>query len=174
MDQLTFLVPAEYDGATVQTFLRRGCGFSSRMLARVPPGGGRHPGGWRAAAHHRLCADGTNLGATPAGRYGEGGAGGVSAGGGVRGQQPVGGEQAPYLAVHPSAGKPEPTLAAAVVGYYQKKGESHAFRPLGRLDRNTSGLLAAAKNAHVAYALGGGKIQKEYRAWPWVSWRERA
>ena len=34
MPGLTFTVPAEYDGATVQTFLRRGCGFSSRMLAR--------------------------------------------------------------------------------------------------------------------------------------------
>ncbi len=164
MDQLTFLVPAEYDGATVQTFLRRGCGFSSRMLARF------------RQVEDGILADGAPLrtidyvqtGQTLVLRLPED----------MVRVEPVEYplevvyedssllvvNKPPYLAVHPSAGKPEPTLAAAVVGYYQKKGESHAFRPLGRLDRNTSGLLAAAKNAHVAYALGGGKIQKEYRA----------
>jgi len=69
----------------------------------------------------------------------------------------------PYLAVHPSAGKPEPTLANIVVGYYQRQGTPLAFRPEGRLDRNTSGLLLAAKNAHVAYALTH-RVDKVYLA----------
>ncbi len=72
-------------------------------------------------------------------------------------------DKPPYLAVHPSAGKPEPTLANAVVGYYRRGGTPHAFRPVNRLDRNTSGLLLAAKNAHVAYALTH-RVEKTYLA----------
>lgn len=163
MDQLTFQVPPEYDGATVQTFLRRGCGFSSRMLARFR----QVEEGILAGGAPLRTIDYLQAGQTLVLRLPEDT---------VR-VEPVEYplevvyedaallvvNKPPYLAVHPSAGKTEPTLAAAVVGYYQRKGESHAFRPLGRLDRNTSGLLAAAKNAHVAYALGGG-IQKEYLA----------
>ena len=47
MPGLTFTVPAEYDGATVQNFLRRGCGLSWRMvgkLKQVP--GGSPPTAW--------------------------------------------------------------------------------------------------------------------------------
>lgn len=41
MPGLTFTVPAEYDGATVQNFLRRGCGLSWRMVVKLKqvPGG---------------------------------------------------------------------------------------------------------------------------------------
>ena len=69
----------------------------------------------------------------------------------------------PYLAVHPSAGKTDPTLANAVVAHYAVNGESLSFRPVNRLDRNTSGLLIAAKNAHAAFALTG-KTHKAYLA----------
>lgn len=69
----------------------------------------------------------------------------------------------PFLAVHPSAGKPDPTLANAVVGYYEKRGEVLSFRPLSRLDRNTSGLLPAAKNRHTAYAMRTA-FRKQYLA----------
>ena len=72
-------------------------------------------------------------------------------------------DKPPYLAVHPSAGKPEPTLANAVVGYFEREGTPLSFRPVNRLDRNTSGLLLAAKSPHVAYALAQ-KPQKEYLA----------
>ena len=72
-------------------------------------------------------------------------------------------DKPPYLAVHPSAFKPEPTLANAVVGYYAKHGQSHAFRPTNRLDRNTSGLLLTAKNSHMAFALAH-KVDKTYLA----------
>ncbi len=72
-------------------------------------------------------------------------------------------DKPPFLAVHPSAGKPDPTLANGVVAYFAEKGEPMSFRPLSRLDRNTSGLLLAAKDPHTAYLLSG-KIRKEYLA----------
>ena len=34
-------------------------------------------------------------------------------------------DKPPYLAVHPSAGKPDPTLANGVVADYEKKGEKN-------------------------------------------------
>ncbi len=72
-------------------------------------------------------------------------------------------DKPPYLAVHPSAGKPDPTLANAVVAYFERQGEPHLFRPLSRLDRNTSGLLLCAKDAHTAHLLTG-KVSKDYLA----------
>ena len=67
------------------------------------------------------------------------------------------------LAVHPSKGHNEPTLAAAVIAHYEKQGGQLSFRPLNRLDRNTSGLLLAAKNAHSANLLSN-RTKKEYLA----------
>ena len=72
-------------------------------------------------------------------------------------------DKPPYLAVHPSAGKPEPTLANGVVAYFERKGTPLSFRPVNRLDRNTSGLLVAAKSSHVAFALAQ-KPEKVYFA----------
>lgn len=67
------------------------------------------------------------------------------------------------LAMHPSGGVQGVTLAAAVAGYFDRQGETRAFRPVGRLDRDTSGLVLAAKHAHAAHCLGG-KVYKEYDA----------
>ena len=72
-------------------------------------------------------------------------------------------DKPPYLAVHPSAGKPEATLANGVVAYFEKQGTPRSFRPVNRLDRNTSGLLLAAKNSHIAFIMAQ-KTHKEYLA----------
>ena len=67
------------------------------------------------------------------------------------------------IAVHPSAGRGEPTLADAVVYHYKNRATPSASRPINRLDRNTSGLLLAAKNPHAANLLNG-RTKKEYIA----------
>lgn len=163
MPGLTFTVPAEYDGATVQNFLRRGCGLSWRMVVKLK----QVPGG--------ISADGVALRTIDR----------VAAGQRVELILPEDSvriegvelplsvvyedeslllvDKPPYLAVHPSASKPEPTLANAVVAHFEREGQPLSFRPINRLDRNTSGLLLAAKNPHVAYALTG-KAYKEYLA----------
>lgn len=69
----------------------------------------------------------------------------------------------PFLAMHPSAGKTNPTLANAVISHYESEGEGHAFHPVNRLDKNTSGLVLVAKDAHTTYALQG-KSEKRYVA----------
>lgn len=162
-EALTFTVSAEYDGDTVQNFLRRECGLSWRMVVRLKhTENGITVDGEHARSIDRIKAGQTVILTMPAEQVKIEGA-----------ELPLDivyedehlliVNKPPYLAVHPSAGKPEPTLANAVVAYYEKCGVPHSFRPVNRLDRNTSGLLLVGKNPHVVYALAG-KVEKEYRA----------
>ena len=67
------------------------------------------------------------------------------------------------MPVHPSARHRDDTLATFFAAYCEQRGLQSAFRPINRLDRNTTGLCAAAKNTHAAYLLAGS-IKKEYVA----------
>jgi 23S rRNA pseudouridine1911/1915/1917 synthase len=53
------------------------------------------------------------------------------------------------MAVHPAGIYTIGTLANALRHYYLKKGIDMTSRPIGRLDRNTSGIVVFAKNSHV-------------------------
>lgn len=55
------------------------------------------------------------------------------------------------LAVHPSAGNRQVTLAGAVMNYY--KNTPFVFRAVSRLDKYTSGIVVVAKNAPCAFKL---------------------
>lgn len=55
----------------------------------------------------------------------------------------------PGMATHPSRGWGVGTLANAYSGLLQARGVRGAFRPVGRLDADTSGLVLCAKNAVV-------------------------
>lgn len=50
------------------------------------------------------------------------------------------------LVVHPTRTHPSGTLANGVIAYYLGKGEVHSFRPVNRLDKDTSGLMIVAKS----------------------------
>ncbi|TCS75294.1 23S rRNA pseudouridine1911/1915/1917 synthase [Effusibacillus lacus] len=50
------------------------------------------------------------------------------------------------LVVHPTKGHYTGTLANGVVHYWREQGETARFRPVHRLDKNTSGLLLIGKN----------------------------
>lgn len=54
----------------------------------------------------------------------------------------------PGSAVHPGPGHHGDTLGNFLAFYYQKQGITAGFHPVNRLDRGTSGLMAAAKNAY--------------------------
>ena len=68
--------------------------------------------------------------------------------------------------VHPTPRYPTGTMGNAVVGYWLSKGEAHPFRPIHRIDRNTSGVVVIAKNqfAHqqIAWQLEHYQIHKRY------------
>lgn len=66
------------------------------------------------------------------------------------------------LVVHPTKGYLSGTLANALVSHWQKQGHAYVFRPVHRLDRDTSGLVVIAKNPHVQECL---TAQHHTREW---------
>lgn len=163
MQELWYTVPKEYDGAKAGVFLRSGCGLSWRTVVRCKnlPDGITADGVWRRTIDpvytgqrvrlllpdDKVKIEGVDLPLDVV----------------YEDEHLLVVNKPPYLAVHPSAGKPEPTLANVVVHHYAQMGTPLSFRPVNRLDRNTSGLLLAAKNPHVAHALTGA-VKKEYTA----------
>lgn len=72
------------------------------------------------------------------------------------------------IAVHPSHGHFSTSLGNIVMWYYKSRGESFVFRPINRLDRGVSGVMAVAKNAYshtfAARLLHSGEFYREYLA----------
>ena len=68
------------------------------------------------------------------------------------------------MLVHPSRSRLTGTLANFVQGYYQKTGQSCAFHPITRLDRDTFGVVLLAKNPHIHSLLQAGPMEKVYHA----------
>ncbi|CAG7633198.1 RluA family pseudouridine synthase [Paenibacillus allorhizosphaerae] len=70
--------------------------------------------------------------------------------------------------VHPTHGHYTETLANGVVYYWMQKGESFRFRPVHRLDQETSGAIAVAKNPYVHQQISeqmqAHQLKKEYIA----------
>ncbi len=72
------------------------------------------------------------------------------------------------MLIHPSRATMTGTLANRVLHYYRSTGQSCAFHPVTRLDRDTFGIVLLAKNAHI-HALfndlhAEGMLQKTYHA----------
>ena len=68
------------------------------------------------------------------------------------------------MLIHPSRSCFQGTLANLAAGYYRKTGQSCAFHPLTRLDRDTFGIVLVAKNAHVHALLQAAGAKKTYHA----------
>ena len=61
--------------------------------------------------------------------------------------------KAPGLSVHPGPGHFSDTLGNFLLYYYDQSGQECDFHPVHRLDRGTSGLMAAAKHPHAQEVL---------------------
>ncbi|MEK5057773.1 MULTISPECIES: RluA family pseudouridine synthase [unclassified Paenibacillus] len=72
------------------------------------------------------------------------------------------------IIVHPTHGHYTGTLANGVVYYWAQKGEQVRFRPVHRLDQETSGVLCIAKNPyihqHISEQMIAGTVDKYYTA----------
>lgn len=75
-------------------------------------------------------------------------------------------DKPPYMPTHPSHNHTDDTLANALA--YKYRDVPFVFRPIGRLDRNTSGISLVAKHSIAAsylfYAKQKNLIQKKYIA----------
>ena len=58
------------------------------------------------------------------------------------------------IAVHPTLNYPDGTLANGWLYHLQQRGESGIFRPVNRIDKNTSGLVLCAKKRLCRTAAG--------------------
>lgn len=72
-------------------------------------------------------------------------------------------EKPPQLAVHPTLNYPGGTLANGYAAWAMQRGESPVFRPVNRIDKDTSGLVLAAKHAYAAPLLAQN-VEKLYYA----------
>lgn len=72
------------------------------------------------------------------------------------------------MPTHPSHGHFEDTLANAIAYIFEKRGLPFVFRPIGRLDRNTSGISLITKKSisasYLFHARQNGAIKKKYIA----------
>lgn len=72
------------------------------------------------------------------------------------------------MPTHPSHNHHYDTLANGIAHIYKLRGEPLVFRPMGRLDKNTSGLVILAKHAisaaFISHARRGGLMKKRYIA----------
>jgi 23S rRNA pseudouridine1911/1915/1917 synthase len=72
------------------------------------------------------------------------------------------------IIVHPTTGHWSNTLANGVVHMWMERGLKIRFRPIHRLDRETSGVLAVAKNPYVhqnvSEQMQAGTVDKTYMA----------
>ena len=72
-------------------------------------------------------------------------------------------EKPPQLAVHPTLNYPYDTLANGYAAWAAQQGISPVFRPVNRIDKDTSGLVLAAQNGYAAPLLAQ-RVEKLYYA----------
>ena len=158
MRELKLTVPAEFDGVQAQVFLKVR-GFSRRALIRLKQSGGLTRNGELLRTVDVVCA-GEELCVTLSDDS-------ESAEPNAALNAPVIYEdedivvfnKPPYMPVHPSIRHRGDTLANLFAAMYP----GLPFRPINRLDRNTSGLCVCAKNQYAASVLSG-TLSKVYYA----------
>ncbi len=160
MRVLEYAVPAEWKGGTVRDFARRELGFSARVLAEQKrTENGILVNGAPCRTTAALCPGDVLAFSLPEEEMPYPA---------VPLPLPVLFETEDYLAadkpagmpVHPSPGHDNDSLLNAAAYYYEKTGQTHAFRPLYRLDKDTSGVILLGKHRLAAAA----HIEKRYYA----------
>lgn len=163
MHTLTFIAPEEYEGCRLKGFLRGHCRVSARLLAKLK------------RVENGLCINGEHATAIAI----------LHTGDKVtlhlpQDEKTAIAEKVPLsilyedsdllavnkpagMAMYPVPGSGTGTLSNAVAFHWSEKGEVLRFRPVYRLDKNTSGVVIIAKNSYIAAALSRN-IQKEYIA----------
>lgn len=164
MRELIFRVPAEFEGARAQSLLRQ-LGFSRRAVIRLKALSGESGGyGLTRGGELLRTIDVLHEGDEIRAAFPDD-EGGAEANPSLKAEVIYEDEDAvvfdkpPYMPVHPSIRHREDTLA----NLFAAKYPGIAFRPINRLDKNTSGLCLCAKNSFAAAALSGS-AEKVYFA----------
>lgn len=158
MREIVYTVPPEFDGVEAQVLLKS-MGISRRALIKLKQSGGLTRNGVVlrtidiVLAGERITLtlpdDGGSIPGNPS----------ISAPVVYEDEDVVVFNKPPYMPVHPSQRHHDDTLANLFAAHYP----GLPFRPINRLDRNTSGLCVCAKNQLAAAALSGS-VTKVYYA----------
>lgn len=158
--ELSFVVTNGENGDTAERFLQNK-GFSHKLITKLKASGGLTRGGKPLRTVDRVSA-----GDTVSVRMEDSGDivpnPDVKAAIAFENEDVVVFDKPPNLPVHPSIVHYDDTLGNLYAALYPNS----AFRPIHRLDKDTSGLVACAKNKLAAAMLGesGGRIEKTYFA----------
>lgn len=161
MRVLKYTVPPESDGVSVRDFARNTLGFSARMLA-----GQKHlesgilKNGLPCRSVDILYAGDILAFTLP---EEEGFYPAVPASLSVlwETEDYLALDKPPGMPVHPSPGHDTDSLLNAAAYYYKKTGQSSLFRPLYRLDKDTSGIVVLGKHRAAVFS---ANIEKRYFA----------
>ena len=153
---MRFTITEKHDGVLLRSFLKGTCGVSSRLLTRLK----QTPGSIRVngepvtvrrvlrtgdvlaiAAEDTVSQDVFRPEAVPVDILYEDG-------------EVLLINKPPFMPTHPSKGHDGDTLANALTHLFAERGEPFVFRPVNRLDRNTSGVIMIAKSQWAASVLG--------------------
>lgn len=159
MRVLTYRISAQWDGRTVESFLREGQGFSSRILTDMK----KSPTGMMCNGKHIRSVDqlseGDDLRLELPEERGDLLPSKLSVPIVYEDEDIVVFDKPAGMPCHPAKRYQQDTLAnvyaARWLEQYGTEVGSPVFRPVNRLDRNTTGLVIAAKNPYAASQLGG-------------------
>lgn len=161
--KLEFFVPAQYEGVKLKGFLRGYCGLSARQTAKLK----RQPNGITRNGQHCIAPDILHSGdkicilfpndekiPTPVPLP-------IHV---VFEDEDILVVNKPFsMPMYPSPGHDRDSLANAVAFYQTKTGSFFSYRPVYRLDKDTTGLVLLAKNQFAASRLAGN-VKKTYLA----------
>lgn len=163
MEPLRFTVPPQWDGALLKHFLRREVGVTARLLARLK----RVDGGIQLNGKPVYVIEPIHTGDVveffpPSGET-EAPAENLPFPVIYEDERLVAVNKPAGMPVHPSPGHDRDSLLNAFSGWLLRENRpAFAFRPLYRLDRDTTGVILLAKDGYTAAVLPA-TVEKEYR-----------
>ncbi len=160
---LNFSVPPDYDGVRLKGFLHGFCGLSVRQFARLK----RLPGGVLRNGRPVIATDLLRAGDSVRVAFPDD----------EKFQAPVPlpfsaiyededvlvAEKPAGMPMYPAPGHDRDSLANAAACHWLRSGRQFSFRPVYRLDKDTTGLVVLAKHPFAAYRLSG-RVEKLYLA----------
>lgn len=161
MREFNYDIGAEDAGGTVGDYLKRGAGLSSRLIVRLK----HDPMGLLLNGAHIRTIDRLSKGdrLTVTIRDGENRSSLCDVPVPVlyEDEDVIVFNKPAAMACHQAKRYQDCTLANVFAYHCAQKGENAAFRAVNRLDRDTSGAVVVAKNAHAAACLSG-RVDKAY------------
>lgn len=163
MREIRFSVPKQYDGVTLRGFLRSFVKLSARQTAKLK----RQPGGIRRNGGPVIAPDLLHTGDSIVLTFQDDDMFILPAPLALsviyEDEDLLIVDKPPFMPMYPCPGHNNDSLANAVAFLQVSKGSDYAFRPVYRLDRDTTGLVLLAKNSYAASRLSGN-VRKTYLA----------